>query len=123
MWMSRGANDAPHVFMRDFTPKQGYWAYENHLDDDWVTEERFWCDNWHTRPYAAADLGFEYYQPGYRYGFEASRRHRGKPWEDIESTLRSGWERYEHRGSSEWDRVRDAVYDGWSRASGRYDQG
>ena len=108
--------------MRDFNASRSFWSSEGYSDDDWVTEERYWCDNWRTRPYAAADLGFEYYQPGYRYGFEASRTHRGKQWEDIRSHLQSGWERYEHRGDSEWERVEEAVYDGWCRAAGRYNQ-
>jgi hypothetical protein len=108
--------------MRDFNPSQGFRPPESYLDNEWSTEENYWRDNWHTRPYAAADLGFEYYQPGFRYGFEASRKHRGRQWEEIQPELQAGWERYEHRGESAWDRVQDAVQDAWRRAAGRYNQ-
>ena len=86
---------------------------------DWVTEERYWRENWTSRPYAQADRGFEYYSPGYRYGFESANRHRGRNWNEVESDLRSGWDRYEGRGQSTWENVKDAVRDAWNRMTNR----
>jgi hypothetical protein len=84
-------------------------------DSDWLNEERYWRSNFSSRPYVQRDRGFEFYQPGYRYGFESATRYRGKEWKDIEPDLRSGWERYEHRGQSKWEHVKDAVKDAWDR--------
>jgi hypothetical protein len=86
---------------------------------DWTTEERYWRDNFASRPYARADRGFDYYRPGYRYGFESAQRFRGKQWNEVESDLRSGWDRFEQRGQSTWENVKDAVRDAWNRVAGR----
>jgi hypothetical protein len=78
---------------------------------DWNTEEKYWRDNFGSRPYIRADQGFDYYRPGYRYGFESAQRFRGKQWNEVEPDLRFGWERYEHRGQSTWENVKDAARD------------
>jgi hypothetical protein len=67
----------------------------------------------------SADRGYEYYQPGYRYGVESATRYRGRNWNDIEGDLRSGWDRFEHRGQSTWENMKDAVRDAWNRVTGR----
>lgn len=85
---------------------------------DWGTEEKFWRTNWNTRPYVTADRGYDFYQPGYRYGFESANRYRGRDWSDVETDLRSGWDRYEHRGQRTWDHMKDAVRDAWRRVTG-----
>lgn len=82
---------------------------------DWNTEEQYWRSNWSSRPYATADRGFDFYRPGYRYGYESANRYRGRNWNDVEGDLRSGWDRYEHRGQSTWESVKDAVRDAWDR--------
>jgi hypothetical protein len=86
---------------------------------DWSTEEKWWRDNFSSRPYVRTDRGFDYYRPGYRYGFEAANRFRGKQWDAVEADLRSGWDRYEQRGQSTWENVKDAVRDAWNRVVGR----
>jgi hypothetical protein len=86
---------------------------------DWNTEEKYWRDNFASRPYARPDRGFDYYRPGFRYGFESAQRFRGKQWNEVEPDLRSGWDRYEHRAQSTWENVKDAVRDAWNRVTGR----
>jgi hypothetical protein len=86
---------------------------------DWATEEGYWRDAFASRPYARADRGFDYYRPGFRYGFESAQRYRGKEWNDVEPDLRSGWDRFEHRGQNTWENIKDAVRDAWNRATGR----
>jgi hypothetical protein len=84
---------------------------------DWTTEDQYWRNNWNTRPYATADRGYDYYRPGYQYGYESANRYRGREWNDVESDLRSGWDRFEHRGQSTWEHVKDAVRDAWNRVT------
>ena len=86
---------------------------------DWMTEEDYWRRNYSSRPYAQSDRGYDFYRPGYRYGFESAGQYRGRQWNDVESDLRSGWDRYEHRGQSTWENIKDAVRDAWDRVSGR----
>ena len=102
---------------RDTNPTQGFSATDRQLD--WANEETYWRDNWKTRPYVTADRGFDYYQPGYRYGVESATRFQGRQWNDAESDLRTGCDRYEYRGQSTWENVKDAVRDAWDRVRGR----
>lgn len=103
---------------RDVNPTQGFKATRAQLGD-WGSEERFWRENWERRPYVTADRTFEFYRPGYRYGFESATKYRGRDWNDAEVELRAGWDTYEHRGESRWEHVKDAVRDAWDRVRGR----
>ena len=85
---------------------------------DWTTEDEYWRTNYKTRPYAGS-YDYDYFQPGYRYGYESAHRYQGKKWDDVEGDLRTGWDRYEHRGHSTWEQVKHAVRDGWDRLMGR----
>ena len=51
---------------------------------DWTTEDQYWRTNWNTRPYVSADRGYDYYRPGYQYGYEAANRYRGREWNDVD---------------------------------------
>lgn len=102
---------------RDTNPSQGFAATPGALD--WETEETYWRSNWSNQPYASADRTFGYYQPGYRYGYEAANTHRGRRFEEVEADLQSGWDRYEHRGESTWENVKHAVRDAWDRVTNR----
>jgi hypothetical protein len=82
---------------------------------NWTTEDQYWRTNWSTRPYASADRGYDYYRPGYQYGYESANRYRGREWNDVENDLRSGWDRVENRGQSTWENIKDAVRDAWNR--------
>lgn len=86
---------------------------------DWTPEEAYWRANWSGRPYVSADRNFDYYRPGYRFGFESANRYRGRAWNDVENDLRSDWDRWEHRGESAWENVKDAVRDAWNRVTNR----
>ena len=87
---------------------------------DWSTERSWWRENYSSRPYARADQGFDFYEPGYRYGYESANRYRGRNWNDVEGDLRNGWDRYEHRGSSRstWEQIKDSVKDAWDHVTG-----
>lgn len=85
---------------------------------DWNAEDRYWRDAYSGRPYATGGRSYDYYQPGYRYGYESASQHSGKRWEDVESDLKSGWDKYEHRGKSTWEEMKEAVRDAWNRMTG-----
>ena len=86
---------------------------------DWMNEDMYWRSNFSSRPYARSDRSYEFYQPGYRYGFESANRFRERQWNEVESDLRSGWDRFEYRGQSTWEHVKDAVKDAWDRIAHR----
>lgn len=86
---------------------------------DWNAEEVYWRANWSDRPYTIADRGYDFYKPGYRFGFESANRYRGRQFNDVENDLRNDWDRWEHRGATAWENVKDAVRDAWHRVTNR----
>jgi hypothetical protein len=42
---------------------------------DWTAEDEYWRTNYRSRPYAGSQ-SYDYYQPGYRYGYESAHRYR-----------------------------------------------
>lgn len=85
---------------------------------DWQSEERYWRDNYRSRPYAQEGREFDEFRPGYQYGFESANRHQGRSWNEAEPELRKGWDRYEGRNESTWDQIKDSVRDAWNRVTG-----
>jgi hypothetical protein len=92
---------------------------EMHNRPNWEDEDEFWRSNYRTRPYASSGSDYDYYQPGYRYGYEAANRFRDRDWRDVESDLSEGWNTYEYRGDSTWEQIKDAVRDAWDRVTGK----
>lgn len=83
----------------------------------WSDEDEYWRAHYRNRPYAGA-REYDYYQPGYRYGYEAAGRYQNRDWTDVEADLSRDWDSYEHRGTSTWEEVKDAVRDAWDRLVG-----
>ena len=85
----------------------------------WNDEDAYWRTNYSSRPYASTgQRDYNYYQPAYRYGFDAANRYRGRDWNDVESELSTNWNTYEHRGTSTWEQMKAAVRDAWDRVTG-----
>jgi hypothetical protein len=84
---------------------------------DWVTEDAYWRENYASRPYVAADLGYDHYRPAFRYGVESALLRGDRSWDDFEPELRRGWEQ---RSRSKWDDMKAAVRDAWDRVTGHH---
>jgi hypothetical protein len=83
----------------------------------WDDEDTYWRTNYRSRPYASSN-DYDYYRPGYRYGYESASRYQNRSWDEIEPELSRGWSTYEHRGTSTWEQVKSAVRDAWDRVTG-----
>ena len=85
----------------------------------WNDEDAYWRSNYQGRPYASsAGRDYDYYQPGYRYGYDAANRYQNRSWNDVEGDLSRDWDRYEHRGTSTWEQIKEAARDAWDRVTG-----
>jgi hypothetical protein len=85
----------------------------------WDDEDAYWRSNYRTRPYASVnEYEYDYFRPGYQYGYDAAGRYQGRPWSEVEPELARDWERYENRGESTWEQMKDAVRDAWDRLTG-----
>ena len=89
---------------------------------DWNTEDAYWRENCKSRPYAGTN-DYNYYQPGYRYGYESAQKYSGRNWDQVEGDLRSDWDTYEYRGHSTWENIKSAVRDAWDRVTGHHPVG
>jgi hypothetical protein len=92
-----------------------------HTRSSWDDDDSYWRSNYRNRPYASASRqDYDYYQPGYRYGYDAATRFQNRDWTDVENDLAKDWESYEHRGTSTWEQMKDVVRDAWDRVTGRH---
>jgi hypothetical protein len=89
----------------------------------WEDDDNYWRTNFRSRPYASAGNEYDYYRPGYMFGYEQASRYEGRSWDDVESDMSRSWSSYEHRGTSTWEQMKDAVRDAWDRVTGRHTVG
>jgi hypothetical protein len=87
--------------------------------NDWTTEDAYWRENYSRRPYVESGRDYEFYQPGYRFGYDSAERYPEKDWDAVERDLSDEWDRYEHRNRSTWQQMKDAVRDAWDRMTGK----
>lgn len=65
--------------------------------------------------FARSNMGYERFQPAYRYGYTNANRYKGRQWNDIESDVRRDWER--QHPDSKWEQFKDAIREGFHRAT------
>jgi hypothetical protein len=88
----------------------------------WDEEDRFWRDDFPSRPYAAGRT-YEEFRPAYRYGYESATHYMGRRWDEVEPDLRTGWDKFESKGpgGAAWEDIKDAVKNAWDRITGKHD--
>lgn len=88
-------------------------------------EERYWRENYKSRPYFQGGRDFDYYAPAYRYGWESASRmdYHGRRFEDVESDLATNWTRAQGNVRNEWSDVRGATRDAFERVQNRTSAG
>ena len=86
---------------------------------EWSEHDAYWRANYRERPYASSANGeYTFFQPAYRYGYDAANRYGDRSWSDVESDLAKGWNSFEQRGTSTWEQMKAAVRDAWDRVTG-----
>jgi hypothetical protein len=81
---------------------------------DPADEDRYWRDNYSSRPYASG-TSYDDYGPAYRYGVNAYTRSPDRSFDEVEADLGRDWDT--QRGSSklDWGRAKHASRDAWHR--------
>ncbi|MHB1097226.1 MAG: hypothetical protein ACYC3F_13755 [Gemmatimonadaceae bacterium] len=80
-----------------------------------TAEDVYWRANYATRPYVKKEREYVFYQPAYRYGWEAREEHAGQTWDDVEKDLNAGWTERKGTDGLLWDDAKPAVHDAWNR--------
>ena len=83
-----------------------------------TVEDAYWRDNYRSRPYAKADLGYDTYRPAYQYGWESRSRYEGRKFDDVEGDLASGWDKARGTSKLAWADAKGATRDAWHRIDG-----
>jgi hypothetical protein len=81
-----------------------------------VSEDAFWRDNYHWRPYAAGRR-YEELAPAYKYGWESRMEHADRPWSQAEPDLACGWGKARGESGLEWHEAKAAAEDAWNRVT------
>jgi uncharacterized protein (TIGR02271 family) len=115
-WESRyGASGQPSTWDRFKDAVRSGWdrmTGGSGLDEDY---RRHWSTH-----FATSGAGYDEYLPAYRFGYDmaGNDKYRGRPWDQVESDLRSDWDARYGGGASTWERFKAAVRHGWDRMSG-----
>lgn len=82
-------------------------------------EDRYWRDNFSSRPYYERGEDFSTYRPAYQYGADMYERNQGRDFGALnENELRQGWEnRYGSTTGMDWNEARGPVMDSYNRLS------
>ena len=86
---------------------------------DPTEEDAYWREHHGSRPYAAGS-DYSEYGPAYQYGWEAHKEHAGKPFDEVESHLKSGWEKVKGTSKLEWEKAKHASRDAYARVADRH---
>jgi hypothetical protein len=82
-----------------------------------TAEDKYWRENYSSRPYITAGDSYEEYAPAYRFGWESRARHADKSFDDVESNLSRDWDRARGKSRLKWDQAKLASRDAWERVS------
>ena len=87
---------------------------------NWGTQDAYWRENFHRRPYVAQDRGYDFYQPAYRYGCDSAFIYAHRPWDDtVEADLARGWAAARGESAATWEQAGPAVRDAYERSCGK----
>lgn len=87
-----------------------------------TSEEKYWEENYQSRPYYTEGRDFDTYRPAYRYGVDSYNRFEGKSFNEIESELDRDWAKSRGTSSLEWNEAREPTRDAYDRLSARLKQ-
>lgn len=76
-------------------------------------DRHWWRDNYAGLEGLQADREYDYYEPGFQYGWEAAREHRGRGFHDVEDQLKGAWSTAHGHA---WEEQRHAVRHAFDRA-------
>ena len=78
-------------------------------------EEKYWEQNYVTRPYIATGSEFDTYRPAYRHGIDSYNKYEGKAFDDIEPNLADDWTEARGESKLDWPDAREASRDAYDR--------
>jgi len=88
-------------------------------DIDPTEENRYWRENFATRPYVTQGNPYEEYGAAYQYGWESYMHHHHRRFDEVESNLGRDWDRIKGKSKLKWEQAKHATRDAWNRIASR----
>lgn len=82
---------------------------------DPAAEDKYWRDNYASRPYIASGSTYDDYGPAYRHGVEGYTRYPDRSFDEVEPDLSRDWGTSRGSSTLEWEHARHASRDAWDR--------
>jgi hypothetical protein len=81
-----------------------------------MDNDSYFRSDWQTN-YSKLGGSYDDYAPAYGYGAEMAQKdtYRDRPWNEVESDLRSDWEARDTAAESTWEKFKAAIRHGWDR--------
>jgi len=115
-------NDLEHGWEKAKANSKLAWSDAKHATKDaWerVTNrydnDRYWGENYSSRPYYQSGRSYDDYRPAYNYGWDSAHRHQGRTWDQAENDLEHGWEQAKGKSQLAWSDAKHAARDAWHR--------
>ena len=86
---------------------------------DPTVEDTYWRREHLSRPYYDKSMTYEDYGPAYRYGWESSRSHANRKFDEVETDLGRGWDKARAKSRLGWEKAKFAARDAWDRVNTR----
>lgn len=80
-----------------------------------TAEEKYWEENYKTRPYVVETESYETYRPAYRHGINAYTKYQGRDFQEVESEMSKDWAGARGNSLLEWEDAREASRDAYGR--------
>jgi hypothetical protein len=84
--------------------------------NNWSAEDRYWRENYSTRPYYRQGQDYTTYEPAYRYGADLYERNEGKRYDQLSrDEIESGWDDARGESDMNWTQAEQATRDAYNR--------
>ena len=78
-------------------------------------EESYWRESYLHEPFFVPGHDYEYYEPGFRSGWEGRVQHDGRSFEAAEADLAAQYNRTKTNFQPDWSHMRPAALAAWNR--------
>lgn len=78
-------------------------------------ESAYWQKSYKQEPYYVQGKPYDYYEPGYRAGWEGRVRYDGRTFEEAEDELSTDYNTRRSARDPEWDDIQPAAHAAWDR--------
>jgi hypothetical protein len=88
-----------------------------------TTEDHYWRQHFHGRPYVAKTDKYETWEPAYAFGIRMREHLIDNTWEEAQTVIQVNWEESPYAKTLPWDRARFAIQDAWDHLTPDVDDG